>query len=163
MPGRTGRRPLPSEVKRAHGETRPSRLNPREPRPTPGAPVMPRLSTVARAEWTRIAGLAGGMKVLTVADGPILEATVYAYEEMVAARAVLDREGRFYSTETATGAKMKRVHPAVAVGADAWRRYVIGLGHFGLSPAARGKVATAPEVERDEVALWLVKGGERGA
>lgn len=163
MPGRTGRRPLPSEVKRAHGERRPSRLNPREPRPQAGQPARPRLSAVAGREWTRLAGLADGMKVLTTADGPILEATVYAFDELVAARAVLAREGRFYATRTKDGSTMKRAHPAVSVAADAWRRYVTGLAHFGLSPASRGKVATAPQTEKDDVDLWLIEGGKRGA
>ena len=31
--------------------------------------------------------------------------------------------------------------------ADAWRRYVAGLAHFGLSPSSRGKVQVAAPVD----------------
>jgi P27 family predicted phage terminase small subunit len=148
-------------VKRAHGERRSSRLNPREPRPQAGAPPKPRLGAAASAEWDRLAALAASMKVLTVADGPALEAVAIAYEDHSAARAVLRKEGRFYTTETASGSKMRRTHPAVMVAAEAWRRYICGLALFGLSPAMRTKVQTAPQVERDDVDLWLIEGGKR--
>lgn len=160
--GRTGRRPLPTDVKQAHGERRSSRLNPREPRPQAGAPPKPRLGKVAAAEWDRLSALAAIMKVLTVADGPALEAVCLAHEDHNAARAELKRVGRFYTTETASGSKMRRTHPAVAVAAEAWRRYVGGLALFGLSPAMRTRVQTAPVVEQDDVELWLIKGGKRG-
>src|SRR5262245_44781096 len=97
MPGRTGRRPLPTAIKRAHGERRQSRLNPREPAPQPGEPTQPPgLGPVAAAEWARLVNLATGMKVLTVADGPALAAVCFAFEDLVEARAVIAKEGRFY-------------------------------------------------------------------
>lgn len=161
--GRTGRLPLPSEVKRAHGERRSTRLNPREPRPTPGAPAKPRLGRVAAAEWDRLAKLAAEMKVLTTADGPALEAAAVAYEDWQAARAIVLRDGRFYTTTTASGSRMRRTHPGVGVAAEAWRRYVAGLALFGLSPAMRTKVQTAPGEEGDAVSLWLLEGGRHRA
>lgn len=160
--GRTGNRRLPSDVKRGHGERRSSRLNPREPRPQAGAPPRPRLGKVAAAEWARLVGLTSAMKILTTADGPALEAVAIAYEDLVAARRVLTREGRFYTVTTKSGDTMKRAHPAVRVAAEAWRRYTAGLALFGLGPALRGKVQTVPEVEQDEVNLWLIQGGKRG-
>ena len=53
--GRRGPAPLPTKVKLLHGETRPSRLNPDEPRPPANAPVMPSdLSPAAQAVWQRV-------------------------------------------------------------------------------------------------------------
>lgn len=162
-PGRTGRLRLSTDAKRAHGERRPSRLNPREPRPAPGAPPRPRLGRVARAEWDRVVKLTSELKVLTTSDGPALLAVCLAFEDLMAARVAIQREGRFYSVTTKSGGRMKRAHPAVRVGAEAWRRYVTGLSLFGLAPSLRTKVQTAPGDERDDVDLWLLEGGKKHA
>lgn len=115
---------------------------------------------MARAEWARLVKLTSEMKVLTTSDGPALLAVVLAFEDLIAARAAIAREGRFYSVETKSGGRLKRAHPAVRVGAEAWRRYVAGLALFGLAPSLRAKVQTAPGEERDDVDMWLVNGGK---
>ena len=52
--GRRGPAPLPSALKRLHGETRPSRLNDREPLPRRTAPRPPAdLDPAAKAIWRR--------------------------------------------------------------------------------------------------------------
>jgi P27 family predicted phage terminase small subunit len=53
--GRRGPAPLPTRIKQLHGETRPSRLNLHEPKPSANAPVMPAdLSPAAAAVWERV-------------------------------------------------------------------------------------------------------------
>jgi len=148
MGGRTGRRRLPTALTLLRGERRPSRVNPSEPKPPNGCPPKPpHVTGIAAKEWARLARLAEDMGVLTTADAPILEATALAYGEY---RAALKASGGrpTYRTRTKAGGWMVRAHPAVAIAADAWRRWVLGLGHFGLSPATRSKVSAAPR-QRD--------------
>jgi P27 family predicted phage terminase small subunit len=154
MPGRTGRRPKPAALRLLQGERRPSRTR-AEPRPEAGRPPTPaHLKGAAAAEWSRLAELTETMRVLTVADGPILEATCAAYGEMRAAQRLLAREGAVYNLKSKAGGMMRRKHPAADIAADAWRRYVQGLGHFGLSPSTRSKVSALEPKEIDPFEVW---------
>ena len=146
MPGRTGRRRLPTRLKLLKGETRPSRLNANEPELEGGVPPRPtHLKGDAAKEWTRLAKLTTGMRVLTVADGPILEATCMAYAELREAQRLIDKQGAVYQTLGPDGSVlMTRKNPAADLRSDAWKRWVSGLGHFGLSPATRSKVSAQP-------------------
>ena len=145
MGGRNGRRATPTALKILQG-VRSSRINWHEPRPPADRPPKPaHLAGIAAAEWDRLAQIAEDMGVLTVADGPMLEATAGAYAEWRQALAAIKSGGAYYEAKTTAGATMIRTHPAVAAAGDAWRRYVQGLGAFGLSPATRSKVARAPQ------------------
>ena len=146
MPGRTGRRRVPTRLKQLKGETRPSRLNLNEPEPAEGLPPKPmHLKGDASSEWNRLAEIATEMRVLTVADGPILEATCMAYAELREAQRLIEKQGAVYQTLGPHGEPlMTRKNPAADLRSDAWKRYVSGLGHFGLSPATRSKVSAQP-------------------
>lgn len=160
-----GRRPKPTAVKKLQGNPGKRALSTREPKPEVGAPTRPsNLDDIAGAEWDRLSALTSSMKVLTKADGPILEATVIAYRDMRAALGEIAADGgrRTYQTTNENGDLMIRKHPACEVAADGWRRYVTGLSHFGLSPATRAKVQAAPEDAKDPLELWLIQGGKRG-
>lgn len=157
MGGRTGRARMPAWRAKLQG-VRPSRLNAREPEPGAARPRRPRhLKGHARGEWERLASLADSMRVLTLADGPMLEATCSAYSEYRSALEACETGGQYYEAKTASGAVMLRANPAAATAADAWRRYVVGLGHFGLSPLMRGRVAKAPDTGPSELDEWLVQ------
>jgi len=146
MPGRTGRRALPTRLKLLRGETRPSRRGRGdEPSPVVARPRRPScLSAYAAAEWERLCRLLLPLRVLTVADAPILEATARAYQHMREAEDAVCTEGAYQRVTTKGGDVMVRQHPALAVRAESWRRYVMGLSHFGLSPSTRTKVVAAP-------------------
>lgn len=150
-----GRRATPTSLKLLRGD-RPSRINRNEPTPAKGRPPKPaHLIGAAAAEWDRLAQLCADVRVLTVADGPMLETACLAYAEMRAASDVIQKHGPTYTTKTATGSRMVRARPEVAIAGDAMRRYTQALGHFGLSPATRGKVAAAPEERPDRLARFL--------
>jgi P27 family predicted phage terminase small subunit len=149
VPGLAGRRRKPSHLRLLDGN-RGKRAAPKnEPKPKRGKPQKPsHLSddAIAAAEWDRLAKLttSAGCDVLTIADGPMLEATVLAYSAF--RRATLElKKGFTYEVRTKAGGTMHRARPQAAIASDAWRRYVSGLTHFGLSPAARGKVQTSGE------------------
>lgn len=102
------------------------------------------LGDLAKAEWNRLAELLESVKVLTLNDGPMLEATCMAYEQYRTFAAVVSSEGATYRAETANGF-ITRARPEVSMQSDAWRRYVNGLSHFGLTPATRSKVSVRRE------------------
>jgi P27 family predicted phage terminase small subunit len=52
----------------------------------------------------------------------------------------VDIEGRTYTTKTQMGDLLIKANPAVAMLADANRRFKSYLVEFGLTPAARSKV-----------------------
>jgi len=129
LEGNRGKRPLPKN----------------EPDPESGEPDLPhavRRNPVALGEWKRLASLAQmkRARVLTLADGPMLEATARAYAEYESAASFVEENGETYECPTKGGGIMIRKYPQVEIAADAWRRYVTGLTHFGLSPMTRGKV-----------------------
>jgi P27 family predicted phage terminase small subunit len=99
---------------------------------------------VAVAEWVRLTELTQlkNAKVLTLADGPMLEATARAYAEYEAADLAIRADGGAltYTSTVKGGGIISRPKPEAAIRSDAWKRWVAGLTHFGLTPATRGKV-----------------------
>jgi P27 family predicted phage terminase small subunit len=157
MPGLSGRRPTPTTLKLVKGNPGRRALNKSEPKPRNGNPKKPdhlELLDFASTEWDRISKLTSlkHARVLTVADGPILEATCMAYARWRAAELAITEEGLTYETTNQGGGVMIRKRPEVEIAADAWRRYVAGLTHFGLSPATRAKVQTVDEDEAKDPA-----------
>jgi P27 family predicted phage terminase small subunit len=83
--GRRGPAPAPAKLKLLRGETRPSRVNYREPRPLPGLPERP-ADLIAGAEivWQRSVAALAAMGVLSGADRDLLRVyaeTVVRYEQ----------------------------------------------------------------------------------
>lgn len=155
MPGLSGRRPIPTALKLVKGNPGRRPLNKSEPKPRNGNPKKPGdLVELASLEWDRITRLTSlkHARVLTVADGPILEATCMAYAMWRQAEKALREEGLTYETTNQSGGVMVRKRPEVEIVAEAWRRYVSGLTHFGLSPATRAKVQTVDDNEATDPA-----------
>ena len=146
--GLRGRPRKPTKLRLLEGNRGKRALPKDEPQPEACEPKLPatvKRDPVALAEWQRIASLTllKHAAVLTLADGPMLEATSRAYSEYESADAALRGYGsETYSSITQGGGVIHRPYPEVAIRADAWRRWVAGLTHFGLSPATRGKVKT---------------------
>lgn len=164
MPGLTGPPPTPTALRLLRGNPGKRPLPKNEPKPpevNPGKPAHIAKDKVASAEWDRLVALttAKNARVLTVADGPMLEATVLAYSDLRESQRIIQAEGMTYETTNPAGSLMYRKRPEVEIGADAWRRYVVGLTHFGLSPATRTKVK-ATELESDEMETWKKNRGK---
>ncbi len=142
---------LPTEIKRLRGTLRRCRVNEREPAAVRGALRPSRhLSPLARSEFRRLVADIGPLNVLSRSDRILLELCAAALAEWRELDAVLQSEGRTYTTVTETGARMIRPRPEVALAADAWRRAVAGLMQFGGSPVARSKTTASPSEPDDE-------------
>jgi hypothetical protein len=136
-----GRPPKPTALKRLRGELRPSRLNRNEPQPPVGAEPPPWLTKAARRRWALLAPILLDMRVLTRADAVALGNTC----ELLAAFHRQCKEGR----PTSNLAGEIRQH----------------LGRFGLTPADRARITSAPPVVDDpfesfDGKLKVVKGGK---
>ena len=110
--------------------------------------------------WRRLVPVLAELRVLTVADLAALELTCSAWADMAEAQALIDAAGgAWYTTINDAGSEMVRAHPALSERADAWRRFKVGLVEFGLTPAARAKVAPAEAEAADPLEEFL---GPRG-
>jgi len=117
-------------------------------------PCPSHLRGVARDAWVRIGAQLAALRVITDADGAALELLSLAYAEYRRALAVVERRGATYATRTANGLIVRK-RPEVGIAGDAWRRVKAMLVEFGLTPAARTRVASAPPTENaSEVFLF---------
>ena len=133
--GRRGPPPTPIAVRRAKGETNPSRVNFEEPQPT-GELRMPRdLDPAAKVVWRRVTTAMRASGVLTAADRDILRIyceTVVRYER---ASAMLLKSTPLLSVSRRRGEVVR--NPLNAVVRDLADLCVRLARELGLSPSAR--------------------------
>ena len=135
-----GRRPKPSHLKVVTGNPGKRKLNDKEPTPAREIPSPPaHLTDWGKVAWGKLTVLLDGMGVLTVADVLALERLCDIYADILQLRLTIADEGRTYTVQTDGGFLIK-ANPAVAMLADADRRFKSYLVEFGLTPAARTKV-----------------------
>jgi P27 family predicted phage terminase small subunit len=152
----TGRPRKPTRLKVLEGTVRKDRRNPNEPKPlrAPKRQVAPAwLNKDARVWWHRIRPLLVQMQVYTGADPVALGLLCDALAEYIAARQVLDDKGTTYETIGSTGTLIRR-RPEWDIARDAWRRAKTMLTEFGLTPAARAKVAAGDVGPADPLEGW---------
>jgi P27 family predicted phage terminase small subunit len=162
---RTGRPPLPTNVKLMRGTARPHRLNRAEPKLPPVAPAMPAaLPADARTTWRWLVRLLTPMRVLTKSDAATLMLAATRLEDYLRLRERVAAEGATYTTETVSGSVFHRTRPEVQLAAAAWRDVSRLLGEFGLSPSSRSRVASvaAGDAPHDELEGFLAAPRQRG-
>lgn len=130
-------RPKPSALKVLNGSAAhdPQRVN----REEPVAPVLTRLPDPpawltdprARRAWAEYGRVAIGLGVLSEADLASLAGTAAAFGEYVAAN------DNWHERDAA------------------WKRWMSGLGRFGLNPADRSRLHVAPKTKDDGMAALL--------
>ncbi|UMS13629.1 phage terminase small subunit P27 family [Escherichia coli] len=148
-----GRRPKPNHLKVVTGNPGKRKLNDKEPQPAREIPVPPaHLTDWGKVAWERLTVLLDSMGVLTIADALALERLCDIYADILQLRDTIAVEGRTYTVQTEGGFLIK-ANPAVAMLADADRRFKGYLIEFGLTPAARSKVKVNGEDLQEEDAL----------
>jgi P27 family predicted phage terminase small subunit len=98
------------------------------------------LSDEAKVAWGRMSVLLDRMGVLTEADAYALERGCAVYAEILRYQELVNQDGPTYETTNTQGDRSIKANPAVAMLADADRRFKAWLVEFGLTPAARSKV-----------------------
>lgn len=135
-------RPKPTALKLLNGNPGKRALPKSEPTPRTGTPERPAaLDATAAAAWDSIAPELEAMGVLTLADAAALEALCTAFADWRAACETIREQGATYETQSPKGDLMLRPHPAQAQKSDADKRLRAWLAEFGLTPAARAKLA----------------------
>ena len=158
-----GRRPKPTPLKLVAGNPGKRKLNAKEPKPKRQIPSCPAyLSDVAKVSWGRLSVMLDRLGVLTEADALALERLCDCYAEILLCRDVIEEKGRVYSSVRRKRINVEgeedvviedevsllKANPAVAMLADADRRFKSYLVEFGLTPAARTKVQAKPDDDK---------------
>lgn len=146
-----GRRPKPTHLKVVTGNPGKRKLNDQEPKPPREVPSPPEyLTDWGKMAWVKVSLLLDGMGVLTTADSLALERLCDIYADILQLRETIAIEGRTYTTKTQMGDFLIKANPAVAMLADADRRFKSYLVEFGLTPAARTKVKVDGGEEKED-------------
>jgi P27 family predicted phage terminase small subunit len=152
MPKGSGRRPLPTKVKKLRGNAGKRKLNNAEPQPAPGEPEMPAgLSSIAREEWRKVVPELLRLQVLSKIDGKALGGYCAAYARWLAAEAdvqkygltieepVIDLTGKQRKLGDRLVIRLKK-NPAISTSNDAMKMMKSFLIEFGMTPAARTRL-----------------------
>lgn len=144
-----GRKPVPIEQHKARGTYRADRHKGIAANDH-GIPECPTwLSGRARDGWIEIAPMLDARGVLTQADAVSLQALCERYADWRELREEVRAEGRTYSTTNPAGDEMIRPNPKAAMLDEAERALKGWLIEFGLTPAARSKVAAIGEKKNE--------------
>lgn len=158
--GKRGRNPTPTAVKKLTGNPGKRKLDPDELKFSDELPACPDwLGEIGRTKWNELIAIFGEVKGwLTIADGGLLALYCEAFEDLIEARAEIEKDGPTCSGEKggmyqhpAVGRKNKAIERMRAIGAK-----------FGLSPADRVglKMPGAQRVEDPLIAMLKRRAGQ---
>jgi P27 family predicted phage terminase small subunit len=139
--GRRGPAPTPTKVKILRGETRPSRVNYREPIPSSDVPKMPTdMDAEAKVVWRRVISSMGHLGVIRVPDADILRCYCEAVSRYAQAARLYAGSGPLVRRDG--GLVKNPLHQVVRDDGDQIRLFARELG---LSPSARAGLRVEPE------------------
>lgn len=139
--GKRGPAPTPTNLVLLRGNPGKRAVNRNEPDPRPGATCPTWLDREAKREWRRIAPELERLELLTVIDRAALAAYCQSYSRWYEAERIVKREG--LTIETDKGNVIQ--HPAVGIANQAMKQMHNFLSDFGMSPAARARLAIEKE------------------
>ena len=138
---------IPTPLKLLRGNPGKQRIYP-EPTPEPLAELPdppPFLKLNAQTEWRRLVGQLHHMRLLTALDLPALAAFCSAYADWIEAEeslAVMAARDPLFKAKMVRGAKGTFImNPLVRIAAQARLDMVRFAAEFGLTPAARSRIA----------------------
>ena len=164
MPIGSGRRPLPTAIRKLRGNPSDKPLNDAEPKPSPGRPERPRdLHGLARKEWDSTVPELEAMGVLARVDAKALAAYCREYANWIRAEKDCQKRGLILEEPIVTrdgvqiGVRVKR-NPAVQVANDALRLMKAFMIEFGMTPAARSRIRIEKPKQEDQLETFLKRG-----
>lgn len=148
-----GRRPTPTALKIVAGNPGKRAINKKEPKPKNLTGTShSKLSKHSQRLWESISPILLQMGVLSDADKFALERLCECYAEIQSLQDEINTNGRTFETTSTAGDKTIKANPAVAMLADADRRFKSYLVEFGLTPASRSKVQVMTDDEKENPA-----------
>lgn len=139
-PGKQGRKPKPTALKRLEGNPG-KRPLPDEPHiSSTGLTCPAHLSATARREWRRIVPELQAIGLLTNVDRAALAAYCQAYGRWVEAEKVLRDKGLLHKAKGGNVVKS----PMLSIANNALEQMRRFLTEFGLTPVSRARLYTAP-------------------
>lgn len=145
--GKPGRKPTPTEIKKAMGNPGKRPLNYEEPDAPDGAPVMPEfLSHEARQEWNRIVPILDEMNILKTSDLALLASYCQEYGNYVIAQnMIFETGGSVIETVSHSGSIIMKKNPWLTASNEAYDRMNKAGARLGLSPSDRTGVRVSPK------------------
>jgi P27 family predicted phage terminase small subunit len=154
-----GRKPVPTKLKILRGNPGKRRISQNELKPKAERPECPQwLPAGAKAEWKRLLPLLMGPGLLTTLDRASLAALCLAWNEMREATLTIEKEGRFYGTESG----YQTPHPAVAMQRSAWQAIKAFSALFGLDPSSRTRLKSNVEKPSEDPFAKFLAGRKSG-
>lgn len=155
-----GRPPTPTHLKVISGNPGKRPLNDQEPQLPNERPKYPKgFSAEEKACWDVVCSYLEKMGICSVVDSMAMERLIKVYMEIMVLTKTIESEGFTYQCETKGGGIMLRAHPAVALLADADRRFRQWLVEFGLTPSSRSRIKVdASQNPQDQIADYFTAG-----
>ena len=153
-----GAHAIPTSLKKTKGTFRPCRELPIEHVPIviAGIPEPPEyLDAVALIYWYRMAPRLHTMGVLACEDGESLAQMCVLYAYLGKLRALIERDGFVLTEMNSTGNEVLKANPAAKMYAEADRRFLLYLSHFGLTPSSRGRVSIVVDKPNDKIDTYF--------
>jgi P27 family predicted phage terminase small subunit len=165
MPRGSGRRPLPTAVKKLRGNPGKRKPNNAEPSAPAGVPPMPKLSAEAAREWKRIVPELLKLGVLTVVDGKALAGYCHAFARWQEAEKAVSKFGLIIQepillVDEPTGYVRIKRNPAAAESREAMKTMKSFLVEFGLTPASRSRIRIEKPPDEDPFEQYMNNGAQ---
>jgi P27 family predicted phage terminase small subunit len=139
----------PTKLKVIEGNKGKRRLNTKEPQPRPVAGKRPYwLREQAKRFWSRYVPILTRLGVFTEADGAAMILLAEAYADFRECLEVIKDKDKGYTFTTPSGYEAQR--PEVAIMRKARKDMESLLAHFGMTPAARSRLAIDLPEDPDE-------------
>lgn len=142
-----GRKPKPTAIKILEGNPGKRPLNKNEPKPEKKAPKCPSwLEPEAKKEWKRMSKALEAIGVLTQVDSSAFAGYCQAYARWKEAEEFLTKHGTIFKTPSGY---IQQV-PQVSIAQTYLKIMKDFCSEFGLTPAARSRIAVPPSEENSE-------------
>ena len=147
----TGRKKIPTELKKARGTLRKSREldNPMEVAKVPGVPVAPKwLSEIGKEQYDLVVKQLNDLGMLFQVDLKLIEAYSNAMALHIEAEQALRKTGRIMIYKDDEGnPKHSQIEPMQTVSKQALDQAIKIASHFGLTPSSRTKISAPAKLE----------------
>ena len=148
-----GRKPIPTEIKRARGNPGRRPLNDCEPQVKPGVPRCPaNLDEAARREWRRISKLLARYGVLTEMDASALATYCQVWSRWQYAEEQLRKYGPVILSPQN---KFPIQSPYLAIANRSIEQLQKMLVEFGMTPSSRCRIQATPESESGDLMEFI--------